>query len=98
MYGDLDQAANQLQAALAMTERISDISLQARCLTYLTVILRQRGQVAETRQSAALSLKTTTAAHMPEYMAVTTANQAWAAWCASDLIQTQALGRAALAL
>ena len=98
LYGDLDQAANQLQAALAMTERIGDISLQARCLTYLTVILRQRGQVAETQQSAPLSLKTTTAAYMPEYMAMATANQAWAAWCAGDLMQTQALGRAALAL
>lgn len=97
-YGDLDKAREKLAAALAMAERTGDTSLQSRCLTYLTFVHRQCGQVEETRQSAARSLQVATAAHMPEYMAMATANQAWVAWCTGDLVQAQDLGRAALAL
>ena len=97
-YGDLGQAREQLQSALTMAERTGDISLQSRCLTYLTIVGRQCGQVEQTRQCAARSLELATAAHMPEYMATARANQAWVAWCTGDLSQVQELGRAALAL
>jgi eukaryotic-like serine/threonine-protein kinase len=95
-YGDLDKAMAQLQAALALVQRVGDISLLARCLTYVTIVHRQRGQVEETRQAAALSLSAAAAAQMPEYMAMARANQAWAAWRDGDLVQARELGRAAL--
>jgi DNA-binding SARP family transcriptional activator/tetratricopeptide (TPR) repeat protein len=98
LHGDLDQATEQLRAALAMTERIGDLSLQSRCLAYLTIVHRQWEQVEATQQSAARSLQVATAAHMPEYMAMATANLAWAAWRAGDLAPAKALGHAALEL
>ncbi len=98
LHGDLNRAREQLLAALTMTERIGDLSLQSRCLAYLTIIHRQWEQVKATQQSAARSLQVATATHMPEYIAMATANQAWAAWRTGDLAQAKSLGHAALEL
>jgi tetratricopeptide (TPR) repeat protein len=96
--GDPQGAMDSLQMALRQAEQTGDMSLQARCLTYLTVALRQCLQIEETQRYAERSLEVATAAHMPEYIAIAKANQAWAAWHVGDLIQTQELGRAALEL
>ena len=55
-------------------------------------------QMEETRRDAARSLEVATAAHMPEYVAMAKANQAWLAWRAGDLAAVQELGQAALEL
>ena len=44
------------------------------------------------------SLEVAAATHMPEYVGIAKANQAWLAWCTGDLSQAQELGRAALEL
>ena len=87
-----------LQTALGMAEQTGDITLQARCLAYLTVAYRQCGPMEETPQWAARTLQAATVAHMPEYAGIAKANQAWMAWLAGNLAQTQELGHAALAL
>jgi tetratricopeptide (TPR) repeat protein len=96
--GDPQGAMEPLQIALHQAEQTGDVSLQARCLTYLTIALRQCMQMEEARRYAARSLEVAAAAHMPEYIAMAKANQAWLAWRAGDLGPVQELGQAALEL
>ncbi len=96
--GDPQGAMEPLEIALHLAERTGDVSLQARCLTYLTIAHRQCMQMEETRRDAARSLEVATAAQMPEYVAMAKANQAWLAWRAGDLASVQELGQAALEL
>jgi hypothetical protein len=96
LSGDPHGAMEPLETALHLAERTGDVSLQARCLTYLTVASRQRAQLEETQQYAARSLRVATMASMPEYIGTAKANQAWAAWRSGDLNLTQELGHAAL--
>ena len=69
-----------LNRSLSLAKRTGDVTTQARCLTYLTVVSRKRGQVDEASGRAAQSLDAAAAAHMPEYAATAQANLAWAAW------------------
>ena len=55
--GDPQGAMEPLEIALHLAERTGDVSLQARCLTYLTVAHRQCGQMEETRRCAARAWK-----------------------------------------
>ena len=96
--GDPLGAMESLQIALHQAEQTDDVSLQARCLTYLTIAHRQCMQQEDTRRYAARSLQVATATHMPEYIAMAKANQAWLLWHAGDLVQAQELSRAALEL
>ena len=86
-----------MQTSLHLAEQTGDLSLQARCLTYLTMISRRRGQVEETRRYAARSFDVATAASMLEYQGMARANQAWLACCAQDWRAVEELGQAALA-
>ena len=83
--GDPQAALEPLQTALHLAEQTGDVSLQARCLTYLTIAYRQRQQVEETRRYAARSLVVAAEAQMPEYTGTAKANQAWVAWQAGEL-------------
>jgi hypothetical protein len=73
-------AVEPLRTALHMAEQTGDVSLQARCLAYLAVAQRQCSQIEETRQYAERGFEVARLAHMPEYMAMARANQAWIAW------------------
>ena len=95
--GDLDGAEKQMQTALALAKRTGDIVHQSRCLTYLTILYRKRGQLDQARQYASRSLTLATAGQMLEYIGTAQANLAWLAWCEGDLSQAEAKGRAALA-
>jgi tetratricopeptide (TPR) repeat protein len=95
--GDLDGAEKQMQTALALAERTGDIVHQSRCLTYLTILYRKRGQLDQARQYASRSLTLATAGQMLEYIGTAQANLAWLAWREGDLSQAEAKGRAALA-
>jgi hypothetical protein len=87
-----------MHLALKLAEQTGDVSLQARCLTYLTVAYRQCLHVEEARRSAARTLETATAAQMPEYVAMARANQGWLAWRAGDFGPARELARTALEL
>jgi DNA-binding SARP family transcriptional activator len=97
-HGDPEGAEKQMQAALALAERTGDVVHQSRCLTYLTILYRKRGQKYKTRQYASQSLGAATAGQMVEYLGTAKANLAWVAWCEGDLVQAEANGRAALEL
>ncbi len=95
-YGDLDTAHEELQTALSLATQTGDVTTQARCLTYLTVVFRKRGQVGEVRRLAARSLAAAATAHMPEYTATAQANLAWAAWREERLADCETEACAAL--
>jgi eukaryotic-like serine/threonine-protein kinase len=94
--GDPLGALEPLQAALAIAEQTGDLSLQARCLTYLAIAQRQCRRVAEAEQAAMRSLAAATAAHMPEYIGTAQANLAWVAWKTGTFEQARRHGSAAL--
>ena len=94
---ELEAAEAELQAALALAERSGDISLEGRCITYLTVIARKRGQLAQARVYAERSLRVATAGNMFDYIGAAHGNLAWLAYRAADLEQTRTHGASALA-
>lgn len=96
--GDPEGAIPLMQAALRLAGQTDDITLQTRCLAYLAVAFRQCNQVDETRRHALRALEAATTAKMPEYAGIAMANQAWIAWRAGDVAQTQEAGHAALQL
>ncbi len=96
-HGDLDTAEEELQTALGAAKRTGDVTTQARCLTYLTVTFRKRGDAEKVRYLAAQSLAAAAAAHMPEYTATAQANLAWAAWRQSQVADCEARAGNALA-
>jgi tetratricopeptide (TPR) repeat protein len=97
-YGNLDEAQKQMQAALAMAEQTGDVVHQSRCLTYLTILHRKRGQLERARHYASQSLAAARTAQMLEYNGMAKANLAWVAWRGGNLSQTEANGRSALEL
>jgi DNA-binding SARP family transcriptional activator len=96
-HNDLDAAEEQIRAALDLAERTGDISLEARCLTYLTIICRKRGQFDAVRAYAERSLRVAMAEQMPEYIGAAHGNLAWLAWRAANLADARAHGQRALA-
>jgi DNA-binding SARP family transcriptional activator/tetratricopeptide (TPR) repeat protein len=96
--GDLAGAEQQMQLALALAEDTGDVVHQSRCLTYLTILYRKRGEVRRARQYAVRGLAAAMAGKMVEYSGMTRANLAWVAWQEGDLAGAEAEGRAALEL
>jgi tetratricopeptide (TPR) repeat protein len=97
-HGDLDEAEEQLKGALQLTERTGDVTLQSRCLTYLTITNRKRGQVREVRDTALRSLVVATTGKMPEYISMAKGNLAWVARRQGNLAEAQEQGQAAFDL
>ncbi len=97
-HDELAAAAAELQITLQLAEAQGDLSLQARALTYLTIATRRRDQVDATQPLAAQALAVATQAHMPEYIALAQANQAWLAWRQQAYVAACEHGQAALAL
>jgi tetratricopeptide (TPR) repeat protein len=99
MYsGQLERAEPLLQSALQQADQRGDLSLQVRCLTYLTILYRQRKLVEVVESFAETSLHCATTASMPEYVGAAQANQAWVAWQRGDTRTAEELGLAAMAL
>lgn len=96
-HGKPEQAESLILEALHIAERTGDTSLVARCVTYLSVVYRQLGQVEQTDQFARRSRTAADSAHMPEYTALAEANAAWVAWCNGDWNGILTHGQAAIA-
>jgi tetratricopeptide (TPR) repeat protein len=96
--GDLDGAVKQMQTALVLAERTGDIVHQSRCLNYLTIAHRMRGQRDQARHLATRTLEVANRAQMAEYVGTARAHLAWLAWCEGDLAKAEALGETALEL
>jgi tetratricopeptide (TPR) repeat protein len=94
--GDLDEAEKQILVALALAERTGDIVHQSRCLTYLTILYRLGGQLAQAQRYARQSLASAEGAQMLEYTGTAYANLAWVAWRERDMASAEKYGQAAL--
>ncbi len=97
-HDELDAAAERLETALRLAERSGDLALQARCLTYLSLVARRLGHEEVVACRAAQLQEVAAAAHMPEFSAAALANQAWLAWRHGRLDSVQTDGQAALDL
>jgi class 3 adenylate cyclase/tetratricopeptide (TPR) repeat protein len=95
---ELDEAEALLHDALSEAEQMGDARLRSRCLTYLLVSGRRRGDVERVRHELSGVIEAARVAHLPEYEAIAIANDAWLAWRDGDAVTTLARGRAALDL
>lgn len=93
---DLAAAEQKIQTALTLAQQSGDVSLEARCLTYLTVIARMRGELDQTRNYAERSLHVAETGGMHEYIGAAQGNLAWLAWRAGDLTAARSHGNQAL--
>lgn len=97
-YGDLDRAEENISTALHLAEQRGDLSLETRCLTYLTIAQRRRGNVSDTLSLARRALVAAETAKMPEYIGAARANLAWSALKEGDEAQARGHSLAALDL
>jgi hypothetical protein len=78
-------AETELAHALELAERSGDISLVARCLTYLALAARTRSDPAAVRGYAERALRVAQDTLMHDYIGAAHGNLAWLAWRAGDL-------------
>jgi serine/threonine protein kinase/tetratricopeptide (TPR) repeat protein len=97
-HGDFEGAERELGASLELAERAGDAALRTRCLTYLTVVSRERGRVEETRDRTARSLAAAEAAKLKDYVATARANQAWLAVADGEFATAEERANEALSL
>jgi hypothetical protein len=69
-----------MERALEGAERTGFLTLQARCLSYLTVLHRLQGGLAETRLLARRTLEVARKLRMADYLGIGEANLGWCAW------------------
>lgn len=75
--GRLDESERLLRELLAEAERVGYATIQSRCVAYLALIHRKRGDVAGTRRWATRTLEVSAASGMAEYVAAAEAHLAW---------------------
>ncbi|MCP4428414.1 MAG: AAA family ATPase [Chloroflexi bacterium] len=95
-HGNLDEAEYHMQMALGEAEEISDMVLQSRILTYLTLIYRRRREIDKVRDYLPRAMAAAQKVNMLQYIAQTQGNMAWLAWFEGDLKKAQKIGQAAL--
>jgi DNA-binding SARP family transcriptional activator len=93
---ELAEAERHMLNALALAEQHGDVSLEGRCLTYLTILYRWRNQLNQTRSYAERSLRHATSIGMHEYIGAAHGNLAWLAWRGQDLSMVREHGQLAL--
>ncbi len=96
-HGDYAEAAAALGAALALAEQTGDVTLQARCLAYLTVTQRRQGDEAGVEAYARRGLAAAEAAGAQDYVGASRANLAWLAERRGATSEAAQLALAALA-
>ncbi|MBV9258263.1 MAG: hypothetical protein JO215_09615 [Ktedonobacteraceae bacterium] len=92
LSGRLDEAEEQMRAAMNVGDELGHVLLLERCLSFLPFIFRQRGQVEEVRWAITRALK------VPE-MKLTSlllAHRAWLARRDGEMDKAEAYSRAAL--
>jgi DNA-binding SARP family transcriptional activator len=98
LHGDLDQAEEKISTALRLAEQRGDLSLETRCLTYLTIAQRKKRDVDQALSLAQRALVAAETAKMPEYAGAARANLAWVALRQGDRAQAREHSLAALEL
>jgi ATP/maltotriose-dependent transcriptional regulator MalT len=77
--GRLDEAESHLREILTDAERVGYATVQARCVAYLALIGRKRGDISMARCWADRTLEIAATSGMAEYVAAAEAHLAWAA-------------------
>jgi eukaryotic-like serine/threonine-protein kinase len=80
LRSELAAAEVHLQTCLRIVEQVGDMTIEVRCLTYVVVLHRRKGNIAVTRQLLPRLLKIATEGKMEGYIAAGMANEAWLAW------------------
>jgi hypothetical protein len=94
LSGQLDQAEEELQAALTAGLQVGDAELVARCrLHFLPLVWRRRGQVEAVRSVVVDAL----ARGERRFAGILTAQRAWVAWRDGKREEVETAGRAAVA-
>lgn len=96
LRGNLDEAEQHLQTALALSEETGNRWIETYGLTWLSVLCRKRGRVQDVRRYASRGQCLASAVQQLEQVAMAQANQSWAALREGKLDETEQLGRAAL--
>ncbi len=94
--GNLDEAEHHMQIALKEAEKIGDIVLQTRCLAYLTLNYRRRGEVDKVKKILPRAQEVAEKAKMVEYVAYNKMSAAWVAWREGNIEQVYEIGQSAL--
>ncbi|GHO87370.1 hypothetical protein KSZ_53760 [Dictyobacter formicarum] len=90
--GQLDEAEQQLQAAMRSSQKVVNARLYHRCRLFLAYVARQRGQVEVVRELVSSAQEVSGIA----FARMHTAHQAWLAWRDGDLEQAESSARSAL--
>ena len=90
--GHLDEAEEEMRAALNIAEQVGNTRLLTRCLMFLPFIFRRRGQLEEVRGIINRALAVPEARNI----AIIKGHQAWIAWRDGNLVETEVYGRASL--
>lgn len=88
----LEEAEERMRTALKLAEQIGSTPLLVRCLTFLPLILRRRGNVEEVRAVITRVLSVPEARDVP----LLKGHQAWLAWRDGRLAEAESNGRALL--
>lgn len=97
LRGSLEEAEGEGLAVLAWAQRSGAATLRARCLTYLSIVARQRRQIDLVKARVSQCLSACAQARMGEYVGACHANSAWIAWQDGRLDDVERWGSAALA-
>jgi tetratricopeptide (TPR) repeat protein len=89
-------AEENLQHAMRLVKRTGDAIRESRCVTYLMLLARMRGQVDETRSYIPRVLDMAWAGQMTNYTATAKGCLAWIAWREGNLAEAREQARGAL--
>ncbi len=90
--GHLDEAEEQLCAAMRVGEQVGSATMLARCLTFLPFVFRLRGQVDKVRSIITRAL----AVSEVRNSSIITGHRAWLGWRDGNMAEAEAYGRASI--
>ncbi|MFU8774024.1 MAG: ATP-binding protein, partial [Anaerolineales bacterium] len=90
-HGDLDESEDDLKTTLSFAEKTGDLTLQTRCLTYLTILYRFQGLPEKVSELASQTFSSAVDNKMPEYAFAARANQSWLAWREGNYHEAESL-------
>ncbi|MBP6827375.1 MAG: AAA family ATPase, partial [Saprospiraceae bacterium] len=94
-HNDCAESMAVMEESLALAEQTGDLIIKTRNLTYLAVVHRRQGNLAQTEHYTGLSLDIARNAGMLEYVGTAYANLAWLAWKKGDLESVEIQGEQA---
>ena len=97
LSGNLDEAEDQIQVAIKVTEKTGQ-DLLSQCFAYLAVIQRKRHNVQAALEHARHVLEITTQKKDPIYVAIAKSTFAWAAWRQNQFAEAEREAKQSLAI